>query len=154
MLGGAGVLAGAAAQAGPQVTLYLTLPVGGNSTGHVFGMRLDRSATPTDIRTVNPDSPLNRRALMDLQLGKNSALRLELARRLTWDINRQELRESARPPEFTLRLPLHAPTSAAAAPASPTGHADTAHAALAAALVNPLKDESWKPAVKALAVEP
>jgi hypothetical protein len=133
-----------AAHAGPEVTVYLTLPLGTSIHDHVFGLRLDKSAAPPDVRVVNPESPLNRRALMDLQLGAKSGLRLELARRLTWDFDRQELRQSSPPASFTLRLPVHAPASTAVTNTSP----------LTAALANPLQDQSRKPLVKPLAVEP
>jgi hypothetical protein len=102
-----GILATAAAHAGPQVTFYITVPLGGPSNGHVFGLRLDRASSPPAIGNINPASPLNRRALLDLQLGAHSALRLELDRRLTWDINGQQWRESSRPATFTLRVPIH-----------------------------------------------
>ncbi len=141
---GLGMISTLAAHAGPQVTFYLTLPLGNAIHDHVFGLRLDKSAAPPDVRVNNPESPLNRRALMDLQLGAKSGLRLELARRLTWDFDRQELRQSSPPASFTLRLPVHAPSSTSGENHSP----------LTAALPNPLQDQSWKPLVKPLAVEP
>jgi hypothetical protein len=104
------VVAAPAAHAGGQITLYITVPLGGNSpaSGHVFGLRLDRTSTVDQGRLMNPDSPLNRRPLLDMQLGANSALRLELDRQLTWDINRQQWRLSSRPATLTLRLPARA----------------------------------------------
>jgi hypothetical protein len=147
MFAGAGVLTLRAAHAGPEVTLYLTLPLGGTTSTHVFGLRLDRSAAPPDVRISNPESPLNRRPLMDLQLGAYSALRLELDRRLTWDIGHQELRQSSRPASFTLRLPVHT-SKAAAADAGGT------NSLLAAALANPLQNQFGKSPMKSVAVEP
>jgi hypothetical protein len=104
------VLAAPAAHAGGQITLYITVPLGGTSPapGHVFGLRLDRTSAVAQGRIMNPDSPLNRRPVLDMQLGANSALRLELDRQLTWDINRQQWRLSSRPATFTLRLPARA----------------------------------------------
>jgi hypothetical protein len=98
------------ARAGGQITLYITVPLGGTSPapGHVFGLRLDRTSTVAQSRIMNPDSPLNRRPLLDMQLGANSALRLELDRQLTWDVNRQQWGLSSRPATFTLRLPTRA----------------------------------------------
>src|SRR5277367_5283483 len=100
ILAGAGMLAVAAAHAGPQVTFYLTVPLGGFTSGHVFGLRLDRAAAPPAVGNINPASPLNRRPLLDLQLGAHSALRLDLDRRLTWDINRQQWHEFSLPATF------------------------------------------------------
>jgi hypothetical protein len=104
------VLAAPAARAGGQITLYITVPLGGTSRapGHVFGLRLDRTSEVAQGRIMNADSPLNRRPLLDMQWGANSALRLELDRQLTWDINRQQWRLSSRPATFTLRLPARA----------------------------------------------
>ena len=157
-LAGAGVVSGGTAQAGAEVTLYLTLPLGGVSNAHVFGLRLDKSAAPPDVRIINPESPLNRRPLLDLQMGANSALRLELDRRLTWDIDHQELRQSSHPAFFTLRLPVHNALHDAISPvhgavAKPRD-AIGASTLLAAALSNPLQDSGGKALVKSFAVEP
>src|SRR5579862_6561493 len=99
------VLACATAHAGPEVTFYLTLPLGAGGGGHVLGLRLDHESSPPAIAKINPESPLNRRPLLDLQLGAHSALRLDLDRRLTWDINRQQWRETSRPATFSLSVP-------------------------------------------------
>jgi hypothetical protein len=157
-LAGAGLATAATAYAGAEVTLYLTLPLGGVSNAHVFGLRLDKSAAPPDVRIINPESPLNRRPLVDLQMGANSALRLELDRRLTWDIDHQELRQSSRPASFTLRLPVHNALHDALAPVhegiSNPGTAIGANTLLAAALANPLQNGGGKGLVKSFAIEP
>ena len=137
------MLAAAAAHAGPQVTFYLTLPLGGPSAGHVLGLRLDREAALPSMRNMNPSSPLNRRALLDLQFGAHSALRLELDRRLTWDINRLQWYESSRPATFTLRVPTREPASKG-----------DAHADQAASLLHPIQDQARKIFMKSFAVEP
>jgi hypothetical protein len=142
ILTGVGMLATAVAHAGPQVTFYLTLPLGGPSNGHVFGLRLDRASSPPAIGNINPASPLNRRALLDLQLGAHSALRLELDRRLTWDINRQQWHESSRPATFTLRVPTHE------RPKNGESRAEQTPPLLASG------DQAGLPALKSLAIEP
>jgi hypothetical protein len=144
ILASAGMCATAAVHAGAEITFYLTVPLGSASAGHVLGLRLDRSAAPPAVRVITPDSPLNRRALLDLQLGADRALRLDLDRRLTWDINRQQWRDSSRPATFALRLPT--PTK------SPAERAE--RAARATNALDPLKDQPGKPLVKSLAVEP
>jgi hypothetical protein len=143
ILAGAGLLAVARAHAGPQVTFYLTIPLGGATSGHVFGLRLDRESSPATIGNINPASPLNRRALLDLQLGAHSALRLELDRRLTWDINRLQWHESSLPATFTLRVPTRETPSKA-----------DAHAAQTASLAYPIQDQARQALVKSFAVEP
>ncbi|HTC53313.1 MAG TPA: hypothetical protein VK700_15365 [Steroidobacteraceae bacterium] len=127
--------------AGPEITFYLTVPLGGPSLGHVLGLRLDRSAAPPAVRIITPDSPLNRRALLDFQFGADRALRLDLDRRLTWDINRQQWRDSTRPPTFALRLPSRTPSAAD-------------HSARVTNLTEPFQYQAWKPLVKPLAIEP
>jgi hypothetical protein len=139
----AGLMATVAAHAGPQLTFYITVPLDGASNGHVLGLRVDHAASTPDIRNMNPSSPLNRRPWLDLQFGKDSALRLELDRRLTWDINTQQWHETSRPATITLRVPTH---QASSTPGE--------RAALVASLANPLMDQVWKPLVKPLAVEP
>ncbi len=143
ILAGAGMLAVAAAHAGPQVTFYLTVPLGGFTSGHVLGLRMDRAAAPPAVGNINPASPLNRRPLLDLQLGAHSAMRLDLDRRLTWDINRQQWHEFALPATFNLRVPTREPHSRA-----------EARADLSASPANPLQDQARKPLMKSLAVEP
>lgn len=162
VLTGAALAASTAVQAGPEVTLYLTLPLGGPASNsvfgnHVFGLRLDKNSAPPNVRVINPESPLNRRPLMDLQLGADSALRLDLARRLTWDISRQELRQSSRPASFTVRLPVNDQLRNAVSPAHNTPSnsippVDTR--LLTAALANPFQNSEGKAAVKGLPVEP
>ena len=91
-------------------------------------------------------------------MGANSALRLELDRRLTWDIGSQELRQSSKPASFTLRLPVHESLREAVAPvhgmpSHPTD-AVSVKSLLAAAIANPLQNGLGKMAVKSLPVEP
>ena len=138
---GSMVLVVGAAHAGAQVTFYLTVPLGTSAQGHVLGLRLDRAAAPPTVRILTPDSPLNRRALLDLQWGADKALRLDLDRRLTWDIGRQQWRDSTRPATFTLRLP----TPDHSAPNRPRRAAQLAEPAL-----NPAR----QPVLKPFAVEP
>ena len=137
------MMAAAAANAGPQLTFYVTMPLGGVTNGHVFGLRLDRASAPPAIGNINPASPLNRRALLDLQLGAHSALRLELDRRLAWDLNQQQWHESSLPATFTLRVPTRDAASKA-----------ETHAEKSASFANPVPDQPGKPLVKQLAVEP
>ena len=149
ILAGAGMLAVAVAHAGPQVTFYLTVPLGASTGGHVLGLRLDRASSPPAIGNINPASPLNRRPLLDLQLGAHSALRLELDRRLTWDLNRQQWHESSLPATFTLRVPTRE------LPSKATPHNEfAATTPLFASLANPLQDQARKPLMKSFAVEP
>jgi hypothetical protein len=156
ILMGAGMMAIITAQAaGPQVMMYITVPLDGHTHTHVFGLRLDKEAAPPDIRAINWTSPLNRRALLDLQLGGDSALRLELDRRLTWDFNRQQWHQSSLPATFTLRVPRReAPATHDAPTVQVAASSPLNRSTLSASLANPLQDQSWKPLVKSLAIEP
>jgi hypothetical protein len=142
---------------GPQIMMYVTVPLDGHAHSHVFGLRLDKATTAPDVRTLNPTSPLSRRALLDLQMGANSALKLELDRRLTWDFDRQQWHESSLPATFTLRVPTPEKPAGHDAPATQLASSNLANlsaltASLAASLANPF--QSGKPSVKPLAIAP
>jgi hypothetical protein len=156
VLASAGMMAMVTAQAaGPQIMMYVTVPLDGHTHSHVFGLRLDKATTAPDIRAINPTSPLNRRALLDLQLGAHSALRLELDRRLTWDFDRQQWHESSLPATFTLRVPIREKPSTHDASATQVESARLADlSALSASLANPFQNQSGKPLVKPLAIAP
>ncbi|HEY6454324.1 MAG TPA: hypothetical protein VIY90_03475 [Steroidobacteraceae bacterium] len=155
-LAGAGMMATTTARAaGPQIMMYVTVPLDGHAHSHVFGLRLDKAVTPPDIRASNPTSPLNRRALLDLQLGAHSALRLELDRRLTWDFNRQQWHESSLPATFTLRIPTREKPSSHDAPATAVASAGlTDLSTLTASLANPFQNQRGKALIKPLAISP
>jgi hypothetical protein len=143
--------------AGPQIMMYVTVPLDGHAHSHVFGLRLDKATNAPDVRNIDPASPLNRRALLDLQLGANSALKLELDRRLTWDFDRQQWHESSLPATFTLRVPTREKPGPHDAPATQLASSSLADlsaltASLAASLANPFG--SGKPLVKPLAIAP
>ena len=131
--------------------MYVTVPLDGHTHSHVFGLRLDKASIAPDmrdVRTLNPTSPLNRRALLDLQLGADSALRLELDRRLTLDFTRKQWHESSLPATFTLSVP----TREKSAPATQVAASSLADlSALTAALVNPFQYQSGKPPLPPLA---
>jgi hypothetical protein len=156
VLASAGMMTMVTAQAaGPQIMMYVTVPLDGHTHSHVFGLRLDKATTAPDIRAINPTSPLNRRALLDLQLGAHSALRLELDRRLTWDFDRQQWHESSLPATFTLRVPTREKPSTHDASATQVASASLADlSALSASLANPFQNQSGKPLAKPFAIAP
>ena len=103
--------------AGPQVMLYVTIPVDmHNISARTFGLRLDRASAPPSVLITNPASPLNRRPLLDLQLGSDAGLRLEIDRRVAWDFGRQQLVQSEKPARIALRLPVPQPAKATQSP--------------------------------------
>jgi hypothetical protein len=143
VLAGAALLGGTAAHADGQVTFYITVPFGGPSGGHVLGLRLDKGQSLADIRSMNPDSPLNRRPLLDIQMGAHSALRLDLNRRLTWDFDQQQWRPSSRPAQVTLRLPTPEPKAPGAD-----------HASHLTPLPDLLQDPAGRALLKSLGIAP
>jgi hypothetical protein len=164
VLAGAGMLAAATVAAGgPQIMMYITVPLNGPARNHVFGLRLDKVAAPPDIREMNPTSPLNRRALLDLQLGAHSALRLDLDRKLTWDFGSQQWHQSALPATFTLRIPTAEKSSRHEAPANQHATESSVQfasarltdlATLTASLANPFQAPVGKSLAKPLPVAP
>ncbi|HEY4338355.1 MAG TPA: hypothetical protein VGM97_00230 [Steroidobacteraceae bacterium] len=132
--------------AGPQIMMYITVPLDGHAHNHVFGLRLDKVAAPPDIRVMNPTSPLNRRPLLDLELGADSALRLDLDRKLTWDFSRQQWHQSSLPATFTVRLPTHPSPATHDAPVTALASAPLVeHSVLSASLLSALQNPSGLP---------
>ena len=78
-------------RAGPQFMVYLTVPVGGaGSSERVHGgLRLDRHPQPA-IQDSGFASPFTRRALLDLQMNTDAALRLQVYRAFSYDFGRGE----------------------------------------------------------------
>ncbi len=144
ILTGAGLLAATAAHADGQITFYITVPFGGPTGGHVLGLRLDKGESAADIRNLNPQSPLNRRPLLDIQMGAHSAVRLDRNRRLTWDFGQAQWRLSSRPASVMLSLPTAEPKAVA--------HGD--HSAHVTPVPDPLLDPAGRALLRSLAIAP
>jgi hypothetical protein len=57
-------------------------------------------------------NPLRRREIFNLELGQHAAVRVEFARRLIWDVNRQEFGLGSVRPSLAFQLPQRTTTAA------------------------------------------
>jgi len=98
------VVAGTALCVGPgrpcradaEVMVYITVPVDSGAGARPYcGLRLDRHPTP-GILGNSAASPFTRRAVFDLQMNAETALRLQVDRILSYDFRRGEWTASAR----------------------------------------------------------
>ena len=83
------VVSAAPVSCGPQVMLYVTLPLssGGSSSRPVFGLRIGEfRKRPTTTQLVAKPPIL--RELIDVQIVGHSDVRMEFGRRLVWNIMR------------------------------------------------------------------
>ena len=100
--------------AGPEVMIYLTVPLGPSGAGgHAHGgLRMDRHPSPAVLG--NFASPFTRRAVLDLQMNSEAALRLQVDRTFSYDFQRGQWSGPAA--DMQLRLPApqaHGPDEAA-----------------------------------------
>jgi len=97
----------ASAPCGPQIMLYVTLPMGsqGRSSLPGYGLRVGefrrRQTTPQLVAI-----PPTQRALVDLQIVAHADVRIELGRRLIWNITRQAFGSQSSQAALTIGVPI------------------------------------------------
>jgi hypothetical protein len=99
---------------GPLMMIYLKQPLGARGATRIWGLRLEQAApTPTQSAVLMGAMPgastsaiPNQRDIVDLQIRRNSDVRIEFGRRVTWNIGRREFGLTANQPNMALRLPL------------------------------------------------
>ena len=89
---------------GPQVMLYFRQPLWSPGAHRVYGLRIEQSSAPSTLPIGVGVNPLRRREIFNLELGHNSAMRVEFARRLIWDVNRQEFGLGSIRPNLAFQL--------------------------------------------------
>lgn len=97
---------------GPQIMIYFRQPLWSPGAHRVYGLRLDQTSTPSSVPTSLGVNPLRRREILNFELGEHSGMRVEFARRLVWDVGRQEFGLGSTHPNLTFQL---SPRSAATA---------------------------------------
>jgi hypothetical protein len=98
--------------------LYAAWPLGTRSANRVYGLRIERWQAPDPTQPGYPNA-LARSALFDLQVRTRSDIRIEFARRLTWDLSRQQIGAPPTESSFALRLPLRRSAQADSLPSLP-----------------------------------
>jgi hypothetical protein len=107
--------------------LYLRQPLGARGATLIWGLRLEQStSTPTQPAALTdgmpgalPTAMPNQRQIVELQIRRQADVRVELGRRVTWNIGRQEFGLTANQPSMAVRLPLSAAPAAVVARALP-----------------------------------
>lgn len=102
-------IAAAPSDHGPRIMLYIAVPLGARDATRIYGLRLEQTMPMPVPQTGVPIGPLRRNELVDLQIRPHSDVRVEFARKLTWDLGRQEFGGSSAAPNIVLRLPMHPP---------------------------------------------
>jgi hypothetical protein len=100
---------------GPQLMLYIKQPLGAGGAPRVYGLRIERLATPPTLPTPAAIVSTGRREIVDLQIRHYSDVRVEFGRRVTWNVGRQEFGLSGNQPSMAIRLPARANSTAIAA---------------------------------------
>jgi hypothetical protein len=89
---------------GPQVMIYFRQPLWSPGAHRVYGLRIEQTSAPSTLPIGVGVNPLRRREIFNLELGQHSAMRVEFARRLIWDVNRQEFGLGSIRPNLAFQL--------------------------------------------------
>jgi hypothetical protein len=100
---------------GPQLMLYIKQSLGTRGAPRVYGLRIERLATPPTLPTPASIVSTGRREIVDLQIRQSSDVRVEFGRRVTWNVGRQEFGLSGNQPSMVMHFPARANSSAIAA---------------------------------------
>ena len=101
------VVSAAPVSCGPQVMLYVTLPLssGGSSSRPVFGLRIGEfRKRPTTTQLVA--NPPVLRELIDVQIAGHSDVRMEFGRRVVWNIMRGSFGSQSSPVVLAIGVPI------------------------------------------------
>jgi hypothetical protein len=92
---------------GPEVMLYVSLPIGPAGLPRSFGLRIDRHSLPSMLpaATSNAAQLAGRRELVNLSMAAHEHLRLELGQRVSWDFSRRQLNLPNDLPSMMPRFP-------------------------------------------------
>jgi hypothetical protein len=91
---------------GPEVMLYVSLPIGPLGLPRSFGLRIDRHSLPSMLpaATASAADLAGRRELVNLSMAAHEHLRLEVARRVSWDFSRRQFNLPTDLPSMTPRF--------------------------------------------------
>ena len=77
---------------GDQFMLFVTRPIGARrGSASTFGIRYERTTFVSADPTRQCCVPLRHRALVELQLGRGAAARVQFGNRVTWDLGGHQL---------------------------------------------------------------
>jgi hypothetical protein len=94
---------------GPQIVLYFTQSLwSSGKPERLYGVRLDAIRPLPNSPLVTAVGLVQRRELLNLQIGPHSDIRLQLGRRVSWDFTREEFGPQSGLPRVTIGLPITA----------------------------------------------
>ena len=93
----AGDSAGGVAQySGTQLLLFISFPIGARrGSASTFGIRYERAAAVSSGALMQCCAQLRHQALVELQLKRGAAARVQFGNRVTWDLNSHRLLPTA-----------------------------------------------------------
>lgn len=77
---------------GPEIMLYIALPIGPSAPARSYGLRIDQHSLPSRLpaSTANANDLSGRRELLNLRMAAHENLRIDIGRRVSWDFNRRQ----------------------------------------------------------------
>jgi hypothetical protein len=105
---------------GRQIMLYFNQPIGGSGSSRTYGLRIDQGSMPTPLPgAASTAGMVNHREIVNLQFNAHANVRLDFARRLSWDFGRRQFNLSGDQSDIALRLPSRALGNSGAARPAP-----------------------------------
>jgi hypothetical protein len=104
---------------GPQIMFYFKQPIGAAGSSRTYGLRIDQSSMPMPLPGTAAPGSLNHREIVNLQINAHANVRIDFARRLSWDFGRRQFNLSGDQSDMALRLPSRALGTSRAARAAP-----------------------------------
>jgi hypothetical protein len=98
-------IAQAAPPHGPQIMIYFRQPLWSAGSHRIYGLRFEQTSMPSAAPNAVGFNPLRRREILSFEIGRHQDLRVEFARRLIWDVNRQEFGLGSLHPSLAFSLP-------------------------------------------------
>jgi len=93
---------------GPEIMLYFRQPIGAPHATRTYGLRIDQASVNGGTPGSNSMARVGRRELVNLQVGGPDKLRIDIARRLTWDVGRRQLGSINGPGDMAVRFSARA----------------------------------------------
>jgi hypothetical protein len=90
---------------GPRIMLYVHQPLWFHGAPRTYGLRLEQTTAPSSSPAAAGVGTLQRREILNLEFGPHTETRLELGRKLTWDVGRREFGLSPLHPNIMIHLP-------------------------------------------------
>lgn len=115
---GDGVPPGVPSQ-GPQIMIYFRQPLWSAGSQRIYGLRIDQTSAPSTTPNAIGINPLRRREILSFEIGGHAGMRVEFARRLVWDVSRQEFGLGTTHPGLAFQLQPRTPVLANTAPTRP-----------------------------------